>query len=253
MWRQLAGVLVGVIVCSAVSAADDQKTEIKGGIEAKVKKVDVDAKTLTVTTEQGRVRTFTINDETTMVGPRGGKVRRRLKDPRFYEGMSVTIVAEGNTATEVHLGYQHRDGDEKAVARDAEKPKKASDATRDKERDEKPAARDAEKAKKVGDVIRGKAAAKPTEEDDDNEIPGKIKRFERARHMLVITLLNGKDRSFLLSKDVKVLVKGTTSKHGLEDPALKTGASIEVVTDEGGHKVKELKVTPALAQRRKAS
>jgi hypothetical protein len=118
MWRQLAGVLVGVIFCSAASAADDQKTEIKGGIEAKVKKVDVDAKTLTVTTEQGRVRTFTINDETTMVGPRGGKVRRGLKDPRFHEGLSVTIVAEGNTATEVHLGY-----DRGAAARVGEKVK----------------------------------------------------------------------------------------------------------------------------------
>jgi hypothetical protein len=240
MWRQLAGVLAGVIFCSAASAADDQKTEIKGGIEAKVKKVDVDAKTLTVTTEQGRVRTFTINDETTMVGPRGGKVRRGLKDPRFHEGLSVTIVAEGNTATEVHLG-----SDRSAAARVGEKVKeKASEG-------KEAAARAGEKVKeKIGEA---RSKAKTVEEDEDNEIPGKIKRFERARHMLVITLLNGKDRSFLLSKDVKVVVKGTTSRHGLEDPALKAGASVEVVTDEGGHKVKELKVTPALAQRRKAS
>jgi len=112
MGRTMRAMLLGVFVCWAAilsASADDKKTEIKGGIEGKVKKVDADAQKLTVTTEQGRERTFTVNDDTTMVGPRGGKVRKRLKDPRFHEGMSLTIVAEGNTATEVHLGFQHKD------------------------------------------------------------------------------------------------------------------------------------------------
>ena len=84
--RSFGAMVLGVAVCSLAflsATADDKKTEIKGGIEGKVKKVDVDAMTLTITTEQGRDRTFTVNDDTTMVGPRGGKVRRRLKDPRF--------------------------------------------------------------------------------------------------------------------------------------------------------------------------
>jgi len=87
--------------------------------------------------------------------------------------------------------------------------------------------------------IKGKEAQK-LEEDDDAEIPGKIKSFDARRRVLVITLLNGKNRSFFLAKDVPVHVKGVISKRGLADPALKPGAPITVVTDEGGRKVKEL-------------
>jgi hypothetical protein len=246
--------VLGAVVCAAAipsAAADDQKSGIQGGIEGKVKKVDADAKALTITTEQGRERTFSINEETTMVGPRGGKVRRRLKDPRFHEGMSVIVVAEGNTATEVHLGFQHRQGDEKIATRDTDRTNKvggkepAEPVTK-----KRTLPTDTEPQPKVKAATRGKAAVQPADEEDDLEVPGKIKRFDATRHILVVTLLNGKDRSFLLSKDVKVLVKGAASKHGLEDPALKTGAAIEVTTDEGGHKVKELKVTPASARRK---
>jgi hypothetical protein len=255
MRRFFGASVLGVVICSAAilsASADDQKTEIKGGIPGKVKKVDADAKTLTITTDQGRERTFTVDDETTMVGPRGGKVRRGLKDPRFYEGMSVTIVAQGNTATEVHLGFQHKGDEEKAAARDSDKTKQAgSKETQEKVIRKATPARDAEAQPGVKTASRSRTTTPPADDDDDQEIPGKIKSFDSSRHILVITLLNGKDRSFLLPKDVKVLVKETASKHGLEDPALKVGASIEVVTDEGGHKVKELKVVPAV-QRRKA-
>ena len=77
-------------------------------IEGKVKKVDHEKSTLTITTDDGKERTFEITDDTTMVGPRGGLVRRGLKDPRFHEGMGLTIVAKGTTATEVHLGFSPR-------------------------------------------------------------------------------------------------------------------------------------------------
>jgi hypothetical protein len=255
MWQRFTATILGLVVGSAaiLSAADDQKPQIKGGIEGKVKKVDVETKTLTITTLQGRDRTFSINDETTMVGPRGGKVRRGLKDPRFHEGMSLTIVAEGNTATEVHLGFQHTKGEEKTRASDAD----ASDRIGRKDAPERtakktaPPVRDDEAKSEVKTTSRGKAAPRAADEDDDLEVPGKIKKFDATRHILVLTLLSGKDRSFILSKDVKVLVRGAASKRGLEDPALKTGASIEVITDEGGHKVKELKIVPA-SPRRKA-
>ena len=108
MWRTLGAMILGTGVCLAgivPASADDQKTAIKGGIEGHVKMVDVAGKKLIITTAQGRERTFTITDDTTMVGPRGGKVRRHLKDPRFREGFPVTIVAEGTTAEEVHLGF----------------------------------------------------------------------------------------------------------------------------------------------------
>ena len=59
---------------------------------------------------------------------------------------------------------------------------------------------------------------KDEEDDDDEEFPGKVKRVDPTKRSPVITLLNGKDRSYLLSKDVKILVKGTASKQGLQDP-----------------------------------
>jgi hypothetical protein len=59
MLRRFTALVLGAVVGSAaiLPAADDQKPQIKGGIEGKVKKVDVDAKTLTITTLQGRERT----------------------------------------------------------------------------------------------------------------------------------------------------------------------------------------------------
>jgi hypothetical protein len=249
--------ILGAVVCSAaiLSAADEQKTEIKGGIEGKVKKVNVDDETLIITTLQGKDRTFTVNDDTTIVGPRGGKVRRRLKDPRFHEGMSLTIVADGNKAKEIHLGFQHQEGDEKTTSAAAGETSKTSGKPAPEKTVKKTSPPDKDTEPRPGDktAAKGKAAAHSADEDEDLEVPGKVKSFDAKRHILVITLLNGKDRSFVLSKDVEVLVKGKASKQGLEDPALKVGASIEVVTDEGGHKVKELKVTPAsTVQRRKA-
>jgi len=55
----------------------------------------------------------------------------------------------------------------------------------------------------------------------------------------VVTLFNGKTRSFFLAKDVPVHVKGAVSRRGLADPAIKIGAPVTIVTDEGGRKVKE--------------
>jgi hypothetical protein len=242
------------------AGGQEPKTQIKGGIEGKVQSVDVAAQTVTITTAEGRQRTFTITHDTTMVGPRGGKVRRRLKDPRFQEGIPVTVVADGNTASEIHLGFHRQQGEDKGEQaqtskRDTERPvtdrtvqpsAKTSRATRPGTtgRGQTYGAEDTKAAK-------SKATAKPADDDEDNEVPGKVKRFDATRHMLVITMLNGKDRSFLLPKDVKVLVSGAESRQGLQDPALRSGASIEVVTDEGGHKVKELKIVPASESRRR--
>jgi hypothetical protein len=46
------------------------------------------------------------------------------------------------------------------------------------------------------------------DDGDGEEFPGKVKSADPGRRLLVITLLNGKDRSFLLSKDVKISVSG---------------------------------------------
>jgi hypothetical protein len=165
----------------------------------------------------------------------------------------VTIVADGNTATEIHLGFLHGEGEEKTARSDADRTNKTGgrETPERTARKATPPPEDNVPQSGVEKTTRGKAASHPKDEDDELEVPGKVKRYEPTRHILVVTLLNGKDRSFLLSRDVKVLVKGAASKEGLEDPALKVGASIEVVTDEGGHKVKELKIIPP-SPRRKA-
>jgi hypothetical protein len=99
---------------------------------------------------------------------------------------------------------------------------------------------------KPATTAAGKAkAAAAADEDEDNEIPGKVKRYDARRHILVVSLLNGKDRSFMLSNDVQVLVKGAASERGLRDPALKAGANVEIITTPGGRKVKEVKIMPA--------
>jgi hypothetical protein len=232
--------LAGLMTASA-QQQQDEKHAIKGGIEGKVKSVDADKQTLTITTTQGRDRTFTITDDTTMLGPRGGKVRHRLHDPRFHPGFDVVIVAEGNNATEVHLGFRSGGGPEIAGQPGAERPAKGTRTT------PQPTETTPERTTKTIPLPRerGKAAAQAQEEDEDNEIPGQVKRFDPSRRILVISLLNGKDRAFMLSNDVKVLVRGAASRRGLQEPSLKSGAAVEIVTDEGGRKVKEVKIVPA--------
>jgi hypothetical protein len=71
--------------------------------------------------------------------------------------------------------------------------------------------------------------------------------------LLVVTLLNGKDRSFLGGSDAKLTIGRRVSRKGLNDPALKVGATLAVVTDEGGKKVKEVKVGAVGGMRRPLS
>jgi hypothetical protein len=253
MWRVIGTLVLGAAVGSAglrSTRAEDPKaqtSEIKGGIEGKIKSVDVKDGTLTIVTAQGRERTFAVTKETTMVGPRGGKVRHRLKDKRFHEGMSVTVVAEGNTASAVHLGFQ-RGGEASAKAAKSETAKPSDGGSTVTRKPRPVAATEPEPAtSKTPTTTTGKAkaAAAADDEDDDNEIPGKVKRYDTRRHILVVTLLNGKDRSFMVANDVPVLVKGAPSQRGLRDPALRAGATVEIVTTPGGRKVKEVRIVPA--------
>jgi hypothetical protein len=258
MLRTLGAFILGSSVWLAGAAgADEQKTEIKGGIEGHIVKVDVEGKKLTITTAQGRERTFTITEETTMFGPRGGKVKKHLHDRRFREGFAVTIVADGTTADEVHLGFA-----KDALGYSGEQSATAKPATR---ADNPPAAADRPKIEKnlpisptspastAKDIAKHKEATKLEEEDDEEEIPGHVKSFDATRRMLVLSLFNGKTRSFILAHDVPVHIKGdaAASSQGLTDPQLKSGAFVTVVTDEGGRKVKELVITPASQLRKK--
>jgi hypothetical protein len=235
MWRILSLLCLGVAVGVAgpkSARGDDEKHSIPDGIEGTVKHVDVENNKLTIVTAQGRERTYTITENTMMAGPRGGKVRKHLKDPRFREGFPVTIVAQGANATEVHLGFTPGGSQEKA------------EAMRGAARETRPPTTPARTPTSSGLVpsANSRVPTKPEEEEDEEEIPGKIKSYDPARRILVLSLLNGTSRSFLLAKDVPVVVGRTASKKGIEDPALKDGATVTIFTENGGHKVKEVKV-----------
>jgi hypothetical protein len=260
MFRTLSSLLVGTAICAAglVSAVAQEpkgstRPEIPGGIVGHVKSVDHEKHTLSVTTPGGRARTFTITDDTTMLGPRGGKVRRRLRDRRFHEGMEITVVAEGSTAKELHLGFSRREhadsGDgTKSAANPVIPP---SDDRRDRTR----AIAGAVRGKAAAEISApaaatgAKTAARAEEDDEDDEIPGRVKSYDANRRLLVVTLLNGKSRSFLLSQNVKVVVRGRASTSGLRDPSLRADAPVTVFVAAGGRRVTELHVLPAQASR----
>jgi hypothetical protein len=245
MLRTLSALVAGATICAvSLLSADAQepkkgeKPEIPGGIEGHVKNVDRDKQTLTITASTGRERTFSVTEDTTMLGPRGGKVRRRLHDPRFHEGMELTIVADGTTAKEIHLGFRHRET-------------KGSTETSKTTASAKIPKRVAKEAAKIA-AARTKAGAEE-EEDEDDEIPGKVKSYDTSRRtpVLVVALLNGKNESFFLSSEVKVVVKGTTSQQGLKDPALKPDAPVTVFVHPGSRRVRELHINPAAVTKSK--
>jgi hypothetical protein len=219
MWRTLVVALLCTVLSAAGMLAAGEKTGTKNGIEGHVKSVDLAKKTLTITTPQGKERTFDISKDTVMVGPRGGNVRRHLKDPRFHEGFPVTVVAKGDDASEVHLGYA-RDAKTGSLSKEAAKTAKAR-----------------------------LKAAKKIEEEDDVELLGHVKSFDSSKRLLVLSLVNGKTKSFILAKSTPVNVKGTVSKRGIMDPALTAGAAITVVTEADLRKVKEVRISQAKAKK----
>jgi hypothetical protein len=245
-----AGAAICAVGLCSVSAQDTKKEEkpaIPGGIEGHVKSVDHEKETLTIVASTGKDRTFKVTEDTTMIGPRGGKVRRRLNDKRFHEGMELTIVAEGANASEIHLGFSRKESGDSADAKPVTK-RPAGDSRAGHE----DSVSDTPKPKVAGKIGKMTKAAVADDDDEDDEIPGKVKSFDAGKRMLVVALLNGKSRSFLLANDVKVVVKGTPSKQGLKDAALKDGAVISVVVEAGGRRVRELRVTPpAVARVRK--
>jgi hypothetical protein len=240
--------LLGLNTGGAQEAKKDERPKIPGGIEGHLKSVDRDKETITLVTSAGRERTFNVTEDTTMIGPRGGKVRRRLHDRRFHEGMEMTIVASGATASEIHLGFSRRgsggaSGQEKTAATKAPATGEKGGVPTTT-----PPAKANVFAKKGTETPTKTAAAE--EEDEDDEIPGTVKSYNADRRLLVVSLLNGTSRSFFLSRDLKVLVRGATSKEGVADPAIKEGAHVTVLVEEGGRRVKELHVNPAPAARR---
>ena len=245
---------IGSVLCVAAlgtiglmsAAGADKASDIKDGVPGKIVKVDVEQATVTVAGEDGRERTYNITEETVIVGPRGGAVHKRLKDPRFHSGLAIIVVPNGKAAAQLHLGYDRKARKTATVAGTAAGETPPADTT------PTPKTRTS-RFRGLIDSAKTQVPKSDKEdaEEDDNEYPGKVKSVDPAKRMLVITLLNGKDRSFLLPSDVKVTVNGRTSRRGLSDASLKTGNSLTVVTETGGRKVKEVKVSLATRSRLK--
>jgi hypothetical protein len=227
MLKRATGTLLCAIAIAAfASCAVQAGPDGKGGVEGKVVKVDAAKGTVTITSDKGGEQTFNVTATTQIIGPRGGIVHRRLHDPRFHAGLPITVVGNGTAATQLLLGVDRKSaksGDKSAST------KSGTDRS---------------------SGFRGEDAAKSDEADDDNDFPGKIKSVDADKNLLVVTLLTGKDRSFMVGGDAKLTVGRRVSQKGLSDPALKSGASVTVVTDEGGKKVKEVKVDAVGGMRR---
>jgi hypothetical protein len=89
--RVLASFAVLVFMVGVVLAADK---EVKG----KVVKVDLKKKIVTVQTEDGK-KEYAVNDDTKVLGPKGGKSEAGLKDDRLAVGAEITLVIAGNNRT----------------------------------------------------------------------------------------------------------------------------------------------------------
>jgi hypothetical protein len=264
------------VLCSAVlltvgllsnRTAQAKDPEIKDGIPGTVVKVDVNQGTVTIAEKGSRERAYSITSETVIVGPRGGIVRRRLKDPRFHSGLPITVVANGSSAVELHLGYDRKARETTgATSRSVSSPRSSSDNTPPSTTSTSDAGTSTPPSNPTPSTsttrtsrfrgfgeskrVTGKDAAKSEEEEDeDNEFPGKVKTVDPDKRVLVITLVNGKDRSFLLSHDVKVTVNNRMSRRGLSDAALQPGVALTVITEPGGRKVKEVNVSTAATRR----
>jgi hypothetical protein len=227
MLKKVTGTLLCAIAVAAfASCAVQAGPDGKGGVEGKVVKVDAAKGTVTITSDKGGEQTFNVTAATQIIGPRGGIVHRRLHDPRFHEGLPITVVGNGTAATQLLLGVDRKSTKSGGAA--------ASKTGTDR-----------------SSGFRGEDGAKSDETaDDDNDFPGKIKSVDADKNLLVVTLLNGKDRSFMIGSDARLTIGRRVSQKGLGDPALKPGASLTVVTDEGGKKVKEVKVDAVGGTRR---
>jgi hypothetical protein len=236
------GVVIGLLGLLSATGAEARDPEIKGGILGTLVKIDNTKGTMTIVDSDHRERTYTITEKTVIVGPRGALVKRRLMDHRFRAGLPVTVVANGDTTDQLFLGYDHRSSEVSSARASSPSNSGSSSPGAPLSPGRTSRFRGLRESGRSAETTAGRSEA---DEDEDNQFPGTIKSVDPARRMVVITLLNGKDHSFLLPSDVKLTVDSRPSRQGLHDSALKPGISLAVITEAGGRKVKEISVVAA--------
>jgi hypothetical protein len=89
------GILALLCFLAPLALSDDDKKTFNG-IHGKIKAVDLDAGTLTITPDEGKARAFKISDDTQIIGPDCGVVPERLRDKRVHPGREVTVIPAGD-------------------------------------------------------------------------------------------------------------------------------------------------------------
>jgi hypothetical protein len=132
LFALVAIVSVGGLLGAYPRDKDDKKDEKKDGkeVKAKIVKINLDKKVLTVTTEDKKTLDVAIADEVKFIGPRGGVSKEGIKDDRVAVGNEITLTydAAGKVLKEVHLPYRSNE------PKDKDAPPKDKDKVKDKDK-----------------------------------------------------------------------------------------------------------------------
>lgn len=96
MLRSLVCAVAALVICAGSLLAD----EVKG----KLKKVDSDNMTITVTTSDGKDEVIHVGKDTRVMGPNGKDLKNGIKNHQLKEGTEVTV------STEMKGGQPHATG-----------------------------------------------------------------------------------------------------------------------------------------------
>ncbi len=226
----IVGLALGILGFQAVGGAQDKKFEVpKTAIAGTVKSVDAKAKKFTITLDDGKARTFSVDEKTVFWGPNGGDRGTGLKgldDDAMEKGSAIKVVAKtgGKVAKEVYL------------------PKGTGDVAKNATDKKQPA---------------NKVAAKTVKKDDEKETPKNNKKYAIPADAIAGTVksvdleaatftiaTDGKSRMFKVDEKTEFWGprggdRGTGAK-GLRDDCMAKGYEIKVVAAKDGKTAKDV-------------
>ena len=220
----IVGLALGVLGLQAVGGAQDKKFEVpKTAIAGTVKIVDIKAKKFTITLDDGKARTFSVDEKTVFWGPNGGDRGAGLKgldDDAMGKGSAIKVVAKtaGKVAKEVYLAKSA--GDVGKIATDKKQPANKVSAKTVKKDDEKETPKNNTKYAIPADAIAGTVKSVDLE----------------AATFTIAT--DGKNRMFKVDEKTEFWGprggdRGTGPK-GLKDDCMAKGYEIKVVAAKDG-------------------
>src|SRR5262249_21726172 len=101
MFRKPGLVVLGLLLAAGLVAGQAKKEGKE--IKVKVTKVDATKNTISVTTEDGKKMDLAVEEDTKIVGPRGGVSKNRLKDDRLVPGAEIKVTMDGKKVKEIQL------------------------------------------------------------------------------------------------------------------------------------------------------